>query len=101
MEKKLFKSSRNKVLTGTCGGIGEYFNIDPTLIRLIFVIVTFLGGSGVLIYIVAALVIPNVPVDDFDDFEQANREYREKPKRKNKVAKNDDDEFDSYFEKDK
>ena len=100
MEKKLFKSSRNKVLTGTCGGIGEYFGVDPTLIRLIFVVVTFLGGSGVLIYIVAALVIPNAAVDDFDDFEQANHEYHEKPKRKNKVAKNDDD-FDSYFEKDK
>lgn len=99
MEKKLFKSSRNKVLTGTCGGIGEYFNIDPTLIRLIFVIVTFAGGCGILVYIVAALVIPNAPVDDFEDFEQANREYSEKPKKKNKVARNDDDDFDSYFEK--
>lgn len=99
MEKKLIKSSRNKVLTGTCGGIGEYFNVDPTVIRLIFCVVFFVWGTGLIVYIIAALVIPNAPIDDFEDFEQANHEYREKPKRKNKVARNDDDDFDSYFEK--
>ena len=65
MQKKLYKSNKNKVFTGTCGGIGEYLNIDPTIIRLIFVIVLFFGGTGILVYIVAALIIPNTPVDDF------------------------------------
>lgn len=101
MEKKLYKSSTNKVLTGTCGGIGEYFNIDPTLVRLIFIAIIFAGGSGVLIYIVAALIMPKYPAEDFDHFENmenANPDYKARPKKKNKVASGDDD-FDSYFEK--
>ena len=69
MQKKLYKSNKNKVFTGTCGGIGEYLNIDPTIIRLIFVIVLFFGGTGILVYIVAALIIPNTPVDDFENFD--------------------------------
>ncbi|MBQ0002105.1 MAG: PspC domain-containing protein [Treponema sp.] len=99
MEKKLVKSSRNKVITGTCGGVGEYFNVDPTIIRLVFCVAFFIWGTGLMVYILAVLIIPNAPVDDFDDFEQVNRDYHEKPKRKNKVASNDDDDFDSYFEK--
>lgn len=55
--KKLYKSRTNRVLAGVCGGIGEYFNIDPTLVRLAM---AFLGftGSGILIYIIAAIIIP-------------------------------------------
>lgn len=58
MEKRLYKSDTNRVLFGVCGGIGEYFNIDPTLIRLAAVL---LGctGSGILAYLVAAIIIPN------------------------------------------
>ena len=59
MQKKLYKSNKNKVFTGTCGGIGEYFNIDPTLIRLAWIIFCFAGGSGILAYIIAAIVIPS------------------------------------------
>lgn len=61
MEKKLYKSNTNKVIDGVCGGIGEYFNIDPTLVRLAWVVFCALGGSGVLAYIVAALIIPRNP----------------------------------------
>ncbi len=61
MEKRLYKSNQNKVLDGVCGGIAEYFNIDPTLIRLGWVVFCALGGSGVLAYIVAALIIPRNP----------------------------------------
>ena len=46
------------MLCGVCGGIAEYFNVDPTLVRLGFIIVSLLGGSGILAYIIAALVIP-------------------------------------------
>ena len=59
MEKKLMRSSTNKMICGVCGGIGEYFNIDPTVIRLIWAILTVGGfGSGLLVYIIAAVVIP-------------------------------------------
>ena len=61
MEKKLYKSNTNKVIDGVCGGIGEYFNIDPTLVRLGWVIFCALGGSGVLAYIIAAIVMPQDP----------------------------------------
>ena len=58
MEKRLYKSNKNKVLDGVCGGIAEYFNIDPTLVRLGFVILSCFGGSGMLVYFAAAVIIP-------------------------------------------
>ncbi|MCU6746419.1 MULTISPECIES: PspC domain-containing protein [Lachnospiraceae] len=58
--KKLYRSGTNKMLCGVCGGIGEYFNIDATLVRLLFVIFGC-TGSGVLAYIVAAIIIPQEP----------------------------------------
>ena len=61
MEKKLYKSSRDKKLCGVCGGIAEYFEIDPTLVRLALVALCFLGFSGVLAYIIAAIIIPESP----------------------------------------
>ena len=61
MEKRLYKSGKNKVLCGVCGGIGEYFNIDPTLVRLAWVVFCALGGSGLLAYIIMALIIPRQP----------------------------------------
>ena len=56
--KKLYRSSTNYKLAGVCGGIGEYFNIDPTLIRLAWILFSVMGGAGVLAYIIAALVMP-------------------------------------------
>jgi phage shock protein C len=55
--KRLFKSNSNRVLCGVCGGIGEYFSIDPTIIRLIWVL---LGctGTGIVAYIIAAIIMP-------------------------------------------
>ena len=62
MDKKLFLSDTNKKLGGVCGGIGEYFNIDPTLIRLIWVVLTLMTwGTGILAYIIAWAVIPKYP----------------------------------------
>lgn len=59
--KKLYKSRSNRVICGACGGIGEYFNIDPTLVRLIWIILIFCFGTGILAYIIAALIIPEIP----------------------------------------
>ena len=57
-DKRLYKSSENRMLCGVCGGIAEYFNIDPTLVRLVWVLITCFGGAGILAYIIAAVIIP-------------------------------------------
>ena len=58
-DKKLTKSATNRMISGVCGGIGEYFHLDATLIRLIWAILTVGGvGSGLILYIIAAIVIP-------------------------------------------
>ena len=56
--KKLYRSHDQKILTGVCGGLAEYFSVDVTLIRLAFVILTIIGGSGLLIYIIMSIIIP-------------------------------------------
>lgn len=58
MKKRLYKSNSDKKLCGVCGGVAEYFEIDSTIVRLGLVIFTLLGGSGIIAYIVAALVMP-------------------------------------------
>lgn len=59
--KRLYKS-RERMIFGVCGGIAKYFNIDPTLVRLLTVALSFFGvGSGIFIYIIAAIIIPNEP----------------------------------------
>ena len=60
-ENKLYKSSTDKKLAGVCGGIAEYFNIDSTLVRLGWVLFSLLGGSGLLAYIIAAIIMPDRP----------------------------------------
>ena len=60
-DKRLYKSSENSMLCGVCGGIAEYFDIDPTLVRLAWVVLGLMGGSGLLAYIIASIVIPVDP----------------------------------------
>ncbi len=59
--KRLYRSTTNRILLGVCGGLGEYFRIDPVIIRIIFVALTFAGGSGIVLYIVMVLIVPKVP----------------------------------------
>lgn len=61
MNQRLYKSNREKMIDGVCGGVAEYFNIDPTLVRLAWILFCAMGGSGILAYIVAAIVIPRSP----------------------------------------
>ncbi len=61
MEKKLYKSRTDKKIDGVCAGIAEFFDIDPTLIRLIWALSILCLGTGLLAYIVAAFVIPRKP----------------------------------------
>lgn len=60
MDNKLYKSE-NKMICGVCAGIAEYLNVDPTIVRLIWVIFSLMGCSGVLAYLIAALIIPKRP----------------------------------------
>ena len=60
MNKRLYKSRDNRMLAGVCGGVADYFSIDPTLVRLGWILFCALGGSGILAYIIAAIVIPEV-----------------------------------------
>ncbi len=57
-QKKLYRSDTDKMLCGVCGGIAEYFNVDPTLIRLLWAVLTCTGGAGIIAYIIAAVIIP-------------------------------------------
>lgn len=61
MEKKLYRSVSDRKLAGVCAGIAEYFNIDPTLIRLGWAVGTLFAGVGIIAYIIAAIVVPNKP----------------------------------------
>ncbi len=60
--KKLYLSETDKKLCGVCGGIAEYFGIDSTLVRLLWAVLSLFFGSGIVAYIIAALVIPKSPV---------------------------------------
>jgi len=59
--KRLYKSRDDRVIAGVCGGVGEYFNIDPVLIRILWVVLAILGGSGILAYLVGMIIIPEPP----------------------------------------
>ena len=57
--KKLYRSDKDKMIAGVCAGLGNYFGIEPILIRLIFILITLFGGGGVLIYLILWLIIPS------------------------------------------
>jgi phage shock protein C len=58
MEHKLYRSDDNRLICGVCAGLGEYFDIDPTIIRLVFAVLSVFGGSGIGLYILAVFIIP-------------------------------------------
>lgn len=91
MTKRLYKSEK-KMICGVCGGVADYFNIDPTIVRLIWVVVTCASvGIALVAYIVCAIIMPERPSSssDWDNMKRAN-DYKE-----------EDKEFNSHFEKDK
>ena len=65
MEKKLYRSTHNKMIAGVCSGLAEYINIDPTIIRVIWALVG-LSGAGLIAYLVCALIIPEKPSNIID-----------------------------------
>lgn len=58
MEKRLYRSRTDRMIGGVCGGLGKYFDVDPTLIRLAFVLMFVFGGSGLLLYFILWIVLP-------------------------------------------
>ncbi|MCQ1534329.1 PspC domain-containing protein [Methanosarcina sp. KYL-1] len=58
---KLYRSRKNRMIAGVCGGIGEYFDIDPTLVRLLWVLFSLSGGAGIVAYIIAWIIVPEEP----------------------------------------
>ena len=65
MQKKLYRNTNNKLIAGVCSGLGEYLNIDPTVVRLIWALVG-LTGAGIVAYLIAALIIPEKPSNIID-----------------------------------
>ena len=61
MNKRLYRSNRNRMLCGVCGGIAEYLNVDPAVVRLVWIVFCALGGSGFIAYIIAAIIMPEQP----------------------------------------
>ena len=61
MNKKLYRSSKDKMICGVCGGIGEYFGVDPTLVRLGAALFGLIAGSGLFVYFIMALIVPKKP----------------------------------------
>ncbi|HEY6666992.1 MAG TPA: PspC domain-containing protein [Propionibacteriaceae bacterium] len=58
--RKLYRSRNQRMLAGVCGGLAEYFNVDATLIRVLFLVLAVFGGSGLVIYVVMWLIVPDV-----------------------------------------
>lgn len=64
MDNQLYRSRDDRMLAGVCGGLGEYFNLDPTLIRVLFAVAVLAGfGTGIVIYIVLAIIMPPRPLE--------------------------------------
>lgn len=101
-EKKLNKSNKHRMLCGVCGGFADFFGIDPTIVRLIFVVLACIKGIGLLAYVICAVVMPS----DYDSVETEAEQTKKSEKTsksegsgKTKKAPHTDEEFDSYFKK--
>jgi phage shock protein C len=61
MNKKLYRSKTDRRIAGVCGGLGNYFDIDPTIIRLAWVVALFFAGGGLFAYLLAMIIVPQEP----------------------------------------
>lgn len=98
--KKLCKSQK-KILSGVCGGIAEYFNIDATIVRLITVVLMFFTGffPMAIIYILATVLIPSVTLDEDENLRSANIDDFDKSKTQTNEQPMDDEDFNKHFKK--
>lgn len=107
-KKKLYKSRKNKMIGGVCGGLAEYLNMDPTIVRIIAAILCVAKGAGIILYIIAFIVMPYDEEDfsenDTENLKSANIDPDEekKSKKSEKSGNTDsklhsDEEFDNFF----
>lgn len=80
--KRLYKSRKEKMIDGVCGGIAEYANVDPTIIRLIFFLLIFAGGAGIILYLIAMIIMPRKPFEETEAVEEET--VKEVPEEKDK-----------------
>lgn len=108
--KKLYKSRKNKMIGGVCGGLAEYFNMDPTIVRIIAAILCILKGAGFIIYLIAVIVMPYddeaFDEDDTENLKSANIDPDEDKKSSKSETEKDsklhsDEDFDNYFKSEK
>lgn len=95
MNKKLYRSRKDYMIGGVCGGIAEYFDIDSTLVRLLAVLAVFLGGGGIIAYIIAWIIIPKNPDQVSDKAFEERENIKEKVK---KGTKDVIEEVKEHFE---
>ena len=62
--KRLYRSNNDVMIAGVCGGVAEYFNVDPVIVRILWAVMVVFGGTGLLAYIICAVVIPKRPLED-------------------------------------
>jgi phage shock protein C len=62
--KRLYRSKENRMIFGVCGGLGEYFEVDPLIIRILFILLSLTAGSGIILYLILAVIIPNEGVKE-------------------------------------
>jgi len=115
-KRKLYKSRKNKMIGGVCGGIAEYLNVDPTIVRVITGVLCLVKGLGVLVYIIACIVMPynneDFSEDDTENLKSANIDPDEKKGSRSKASSagnadpddkdkkmHSEEEFNSYFKK--
>ena len=69
MQKRLYRSSSSRMIAGVCGGIAEYFNVDPTIVRVIWAIASIFIPAGIVAYLAGMFIIPEKPDSDIIDAE--------------------------------
>lgn len=77
MKKRLYKSSKDKKICGVCAGLADYFELDPTVVRILWLIMLFVFGTGVLAYIICAIIMPydtEIMTDEEADYEYAPKD---------------------------
>lgn len=72
-QRKLYRSKSDRFITGVCGGIADYFGIDSNLVRILFVIMSFMGGIGIILYITALIILPENPHEEYSPRKAVNR----------------------------
>lgn len=95
MAKNLYRSRKNKMLAGVAGGVAEYFDIDPVIVRAAFILSVFVGGAGVIAYLILWIILPEDKADWYKEEFESNFE---KPREDSFCDENEDPDFTFYAE---